>query len=113
VNGETFTVQELTEDRTKDGFDYVIMSAGGSTSEKFAPLFEEAGAIVIDNSSFYRMHEDIDLIVPEINTPSLNRKIIPNTNCSTIHSVIVVKLLYDKIGVKHVHNIIYQYISGS
>src|SRR5699024_11319972 len=57
VNGETFIVQELTEDRTKDGFDYVIMSAGGSTSEKFAPLFEEAGAIVIDNSSFFRMQD--------------------------------------------------------
>ena len=78
VNGETFTVQELTEDKAKDGFDYVIMSAGGSTSEKFAPLFEAAGSIVIDNSSFWRMHEDIDLIVPEINTPSLNRKIIAN-----------------------------------
>ncbi len=92
VNGETFTVQELTEDSTKEGFDYVIMSAGGSTSEKFAPLFETAGSIVIDNSSFFRMHEDIDLIVPEINTPTLNRKIIANPNCSTIQSVIALKL---------------------
>src|SRR5699024_6205442 len=69
VKGETYIVQELTEEKTADGFDYVIMSAGGSTSEKFAPLFEQSGAIVIDNSSFWRMHEDIDLIVPEINAP--------------------------------------------
>lgn len=113
VNGETLTVQELTEDSTKDGFDYVIMSAGGSTSEKFAPLFEAAGSIVIDNSSFWRMHEDIDLIVPEINTPTLNRKIIANPNCSTIQSVIALKPLYDKFGIKRVHYATYQSVSGS
>lgn len=113
VNGEVYTVQELTEDRTKDGFDYVIMSAGGSTSEKFAPLFEAQGSIVIDNSSFWRMHDDIDLIVPEINTPSLNRKIIANPNCSTIQSVIALKPLYDAFGVKRVNYTTYQSVSGS
>lgn len=113
VNGATYTVQELTESKTKDGFDYVMMSAGGATSETFAPLFEAAGSIVIDNSSFFRMHEDIDLIVPEINTPSLNRKIIANPNCSTIQSVIALKPLYDKFGVKRVHYATYQSVSGS
>src|SRR5699024_4341179 len=61
--GDTYIVKELTEDRVKDGFDYVLMSAGGSTSLHYSPLFEEAGAIVIDNSSAWRMDESIDLIV--------------------------------------------------
>src|SRR5699024_223628 len=111
--GQTYTVEELTEDKTDGNFDYVVMSAGGSTSEKFAPLFEEAGAIVIDNSSFWRMHDDIDLIVPEINTPKLNRKIIANPNCSTIQSVIALKPLYDAFGVKRVNYTTYQSVSGS
>lgn len=111
--GKTYIVEELTEDKTKDGFDYVVMSAGGSTSEKFAPLFEDNGAIIIDNSSFWRMKDDIDLIVPEINQPSLNRKIIANPNCSTIQSVIALQPLYDNFGIKRVHYATYQSVSGS
>src|SRR5699024_7654429 len=57
--GKTYTVQELTEDAASEHFDYVLMSAGGATSEHFSPIFEEAGAIVIDNSSQWRMHDDI------------------------------------------------------
>lgn len=113
VAGKVYTVQELTEESTQAGFDYVVMSAGGSTSEKFAPLFENEGSIVIDNSSFWRMHDDIDLIVPEINTPTLERKIIANPNCSTIQSVIALKPLYDKFGIKRVHYATYQSVSGS
>src|SRR5699024_2175303 len=113
VKGETYIVQELTEEKTADGFDYVIMSAGGSTSEKFAPLFEQSGAIVIDNSSFWRMHEDIDLIVPEINAPLFKRNIIANPNCSTIQSVIALQPLYDTFGIKRVHYATYQSVSGS
>ena len=111
--GQTYTVEELTEDKTDGNFDYVVMSAGGSTSEKFAPLFEQNGAIVIDNSSFWRMHDDIDLIVPEINQPSLKRKIIANPNCSTIQSVIALSPLHDKFEVDRVHYATYQSVSGS
>jgi aspartate-semialdehyde dehydrogenase len=113
LNGETLTVQELTDERTKEDFDYVVMSAGGSISAHFAPLFEENGAIVIDNSSQWRMHEDIDLIVPEINEPKLERKIIANPNCSTIQSVVALKPLQDKFGLKRVHYATYQAVSGS
>lgn len=112
-NGETLTVQELTDERTKEGFDYVVMSAGGSISEHFAPLFEENGAIVIDNSSQWRMHEDVDLIVPEINEPKFTRNIIANPNCSTIQSVVALKPLKDKFGLKRVHYATYQAVSGS
>ncbi|MCK1976680.1 aspartate-semialdehyde dehydrogenase [Jeotgalicoccus huakuii] len=111
--GQTYIVEELTEDKTKDGFDYVVMSAGGRASEKFAPLFEDNGAIIIDNSSFWRMKDDIDLIVPEINEPRLNRKIIANPNCSTIQSVIALQPLYDNFGIKRVHYATYQSVSGS
>ena len=111
--GKTYTVEALTDDKTDGQFDYVIMSAGGSTSEHFAPLFEENGAIVIDNSSQWRMHEGIDLIVPEVNEPKLNRKIIANPNCSTIQSVVPLKPLQDKFGLKRVAYTTYQAVSGS
>ncbi|WP_031544707.1 aspartate-semialdehyde dehydrogenase [Salinicoccus luteus] len=113
VQGRTYTVRELTEEATKEGFDYVIMSAGGGTSKHFAPLFEEGGAIVIDNSSQWRMHEDIDLIVPEINRPVLDRRIIANPNCSTIQSVVALQPLKEKFGLKRVHYTTYQAVSGS
>ncbi|WP_017549001.1 aspartate-semialdehyde dehydrogenase [Salinicoccus carnicancri] len=113
VMGEELTVQELTEETPKQGFDYVVMSAGGSTSRQFAPLFEENGSIVIDNSSQWRMHEDIDLIVPEINAPKLDRKIIANPNCSTIQSVVALQPLKEKFGLKRVNYTTYQAVSGS
>ena len=111
--GKTYTVEALTDNKTDGQFDYVIMSAGGSTSEHFAPLFEENGAIVIDNSSHWRMHEGIDLIVPEVNEPKLNRNIIANPNCSTIQSVVPLKPLQDKFGLKRVAYTTYQAVSGS
>lgn len=91
--GKTYTVQELTDARASEHFDYVLMSAGGGTSEHFAPLFEKGGVIVIDNSSQWRMAEDIDLIVPEVNEPTFTRGIIANPNCSTIQSVVPLKVL--------------------
>ncbi|MCG3401163.1 aspartate-semialdehyde dehydrogenase [Staphylococcus massiliensis] len=112
-DGKTYTVQELTEDKTDGNFDYVIMSAGGGTSKTFAPLFEQHGAIVIDNSSQWRMTEDIDLIVPEVNAPKLERKIIANPNCSTIQSVVPLKLLDEAFGLNRVAYTTYQAVSGS
>ncbi|MHC3759048.1 aspartate-semialdehyde dehydrogenase [Staphylococcus succinus] len=111
--GETYTVRELTEDAANEAFDFVLMSAGGTTSEHFSPIFEQAGAIVIDNSSQWRMTEGIDLIVPEVNEPILDRKIIANPNCSTIQSVVPLKLLQEQYGLKRVAYTTYQAVSGS
>lgn len=111
--GKTYTVQELTEAAASEHFDFVLMSAGGSTSAHFSPIFEQAGAIVIDNSSQWRMTEGIDLIVPEVNEPILNRKIIANPNCSTIQSVVPLKVLQDAYGIERVAYTTYQAVSGS
>ena len=113
VKGETLIVEELTEEKAKQSFDYVLMSAGGGTSLHFAPLFEKSGAVVIDNSSAWRMDDTIDLVVPEVNTPSLKRRIIANPNCSTIQSVVPLKALADSFGVKRVAYTTYQSVSGS
>jgi len=111
--GQTYVVRELTEDAAEEHFDFVLMSAGGSTSLKFSPLFEQSGAIVIDNSSAFRMDEDIDLIVPEVNSPKSNRTIIANPNCSTIQSVVPLKPLADHFGLERVSYTTYQAVSGS
>ncbi|WP_353420265.1 aspartate-semialdehyde dehydrogenase [Staphylococcus coagulans] len=111
--GQTYTVQELTEQATEDHFDYVLMSAGGGTSAQFAPLFESNGATVIDNSSQWRMTEDVDLIVPEVNAPTFKRGIIANPNCSTIQSVVPLKPLQEQFGLKRVAYTTYQAVSGS
>lgn len=111
--GKTYTVQELTDEAASEHFDYVLMSAGGGTSEHFAPLFEQAGAIVIDNSSQWRMTEDVDLVVLEVNEPHFTRGIIANPNCSTIQSVVPLKVLQDAFGLSRVAYTTYQAVSGS
>ncbi|MFB9859818.1 aspartate-semialdehyde dehydrogenase [Salinicoccus siamensis] len=113
VHNKLYTVQALTEESADEKFDYVIMSAGGTTSEHYAPVFEENGAIIIDNSSHWRMYEDVDLIVPEINSPKLKRRIIANPNCSTIQSVVVLAPLKEKFGLIRVDYTTYQAVSGS
>lgn len=112
-NGNTYIVEELTEEKTNEPFDFVLMSAGGDTSLHFSPLFEKNGAVVIDNSSAWRMNSEIDLIVPEVNRPSLARQIIANPNCSTIQSVGPLKVLDDAYGLKRVAYTTYQSVSGS
>lgn len=111
--GKIYVVEELTEEKTDGGYDYVLMSAGGDTSLRFAPLFEKAGAVVIDNSSAWRMDPTIDLVVPEVNKASLDRRIIANPNCSTIQSVVPLKPLADACGLKRVAYTTYQSVSGS
>lgn len=112
--GRDVVVEELTEDSFRDrGIDYALFSAGGDTSLRFAPIAEECGVIVIDNSSAWRMNPEIDLVVPECNRPTLNRKIIANPNCSTIQSVVPLKPLNDKFGIEHIAYTTYQAVSGS
>lgn len=113
VHGETYIVEELTEEKAKQLFDYVLMSAGGGTSTTYSPIFEEYGAIVIDNSNAFRMHPEIDLVVPEINQPTLNRRIIANPNCSTTQSVGPLNLLEKVFGLERVAYTTYQSVSGS
>ena len=80
---------------------------------KFAPIAERDGVIVIDNSSAWRMDPEIDLVVPECNAPTLERKIIANPNCSTIQSVVPLRPLHDAFGLKRVAYTTYQAVSGS
>ncbi len=92
-----------------------IFSAGASVSKEFAPLFAAAGTFVIDNSSAWRMNEDIPLVVPEINASLLNRntKIIANPNCSTIQMVLALSQLHKHFKIKRLVVSTYQSVSGT
>lgn len=113
--GKEYTVQELTDHSFDDGFDFALFSAGGSTSGKFAPIAAEQGCIVVDNSSFWRMHDDVPLVVPEVNIEDAknNKGIIANPNCSTIQAMLPLKALDDKYGIKRVVYSTYQAVSGA
>ncbi|QTY28024.1 aspartate-semialdehyde dehydrogenase [Flavobacterium sp. CS20] len=95
--------------------DIALFSAGGQTSLDWAPKFAKAGTTVIDNSSAWRMHENIKLVVPEINAHELtkNDKIIANPNCSTIQLVMALKPLHDAFKIKRVIVSTYQSITGT
>lgn len=95
--------------------DFALFSAGSSTSLKYAPLFAAAGTTVIDNSSAWRMNEEIPLIVPEVNGDVLTpeNKIIANPNCSTIQMVMVLNPLHQKYGIKRIVVSTYQSVSGT
>ena len=110
-----YTVNELKEDSFDSGFDYAIFSAGGETSRKFAPIAANKGCTVIDNSSAFRMDDNIPLIVPEVNSDKiLNYKgIIANPNCSTIQAVTCLKPLDEKYNIKRIVYSTYQAVSGA
>ena len=107
-------VRELKED-VFEGIDIAIFSAGGSTSEKYAPHAAAAGCIVVDNSSAWRMDERCPLVVPEVNPDALegHNGIIANPNCSTIQMVVALKPLHDAAGIRRVVVSTYQAVSGS
>jgi aspartate-semialdehyde dehydrogenase len=113
--GKTYPVQELTEHSFDQGFDVALFSAGGETSLKFAPIAASKGAVVIDNSSAWRMKPNIPLVVPECNGNILSKHhtIIANPNCSTIQSVVPLKVIDDLFGLKRVIYSSYQAVSGS
>ena len=114
--GKKYTVEELNEN-SFEGKDIKIalFSAGGSVSEKYAPIAAKAGVTVIDNSSHFRMNPDVPLVVPEINPEDIktNNGIIANPNCSTIQSVLPLKPIHDKYKIKRVIYSTYQSVSGS
>ncbi len=99
--GTELPVFELREDSFK-GIDVALFSAGGSVSRKFAPLAAQAGCVVIDNSSAFRMDPNVPLIVPEVNPDAVapHPNIIANPNCSTIQMVVALKPIYDAVGIK-------------
>ena len=112
--GKEYVVEELTED-SFDNIDIALFSAGGGVSKQYAPIAAKKGAVVIDNSSAWRMEDNCALVVPEINIDDVYSKsnIIANPNCSTIQSVLPLKALSDKFGLKRVVFTTYQSVSGS
>lgn len=116
--GKKHTVRELTEDAFKDlGVDIALFSAGGGTSKIFAPIVAASGAVVIDNSSTWRMDPEVPLVVPEVNAHAIsqykNKGIIANPNCSTIQAMVPLKPLAVKYGLKRVIYSTYQAVSGA
>jgi len=113
---QEITILELSEENIKNRhIDYALFSAGGSISLEYAPVFAKYGAVVIDNSSAWRMQEEIPLIVPEVNPQAaFNHKgIIANPNCSTIQSVLPLQVLKALYGLKSISFTTYQAVSGS
>ena len=113
--GKDYTVIELKDENIKDDIDVALFSAGGDMSKEYAPKFKAKGAIVVDNSSAWRMEKDIPLVVPEANPEALDghNGIIANPNCSTIQVMPVLKVLADKYGLKRVIYSTYQAVAGS
>ncbi len=113
--GEELVVEELTHDSFK-GVDIALFSAGGGISTEFAPSAAATGAVVIDNSSAFRMDDDVPLVVPEINPDAAThrpRNIIANPNCTTIISLMALAPLHEAFGLRSVIASSYQAVSGS
>ena len=110
-----YIIQEFKEDSFDKHFDYAIFCAGGTVSEKYAPIAANKGCVVIDNSSVFRMDKDVPLVVPEVNPEDIrkNNGIIANPNCSTIQAVLPLKAIDDKYGIKRIVYSTYQAVSGA
>jgi aspartate-semialdehyde dehydrogenase len=113
--GEEVPVQELTKDSFA-GVDIALFSAGGGTSKEFAPAAAAAGAIVIDNSSAFRMDPEVPLVIPEVNpldVRSVPKGIIANPNCTTIITLMGLTPLHREFGLRNIIASSYQAVSGS
>ncbi|MDI3234956.1 aspartate-semialdehyde dehydrogenase [Exiguobacterium antarcticum] len=112
--GQDIMIQALSEQITDDGIDVALFAAGGTISEQYAPLLANAGTLVVDNSSAFRMQAGIPLVVPEVNPEAIGPKnrLIANPNCSTIQSVVALAPL-QQFGLKRVNYTTYQAVSGS
>ena len=111
---DLITVEELTE-RSFDKIDMVFFSAGGENSRKWVPIARQAGAIVIDNSSVFRMEPDVPLVIPEINGEDVRKHhgLIANPNCTTAVALMAIYPLHRAFGVRRVFAASYQAVSGS
>src|SRR5882757_4607141 len=112
--GKTYTVEELTKDSFK-GIDIALFSAGGSISKEFGPIAVAAGAVVVDNSSAFRMKDGVPLVVPEVNPEQIHKHngLIANPNCSTIIMNVPVWPLHKVNRVKRIIVSTYQAVSGA
>lgn len=113
--GKEYIVEELTESSFDRDTDIALFSAGGDISRKFAPIAASKGVLVIDNSSAWRMAEEVPLVVPEVNPKRAfeNKGIIANPNCSTIQCMAPLKALAEKYGLRRVIYNTYQAVSGT
>ena len=114
--GENILVEVLDENSFA-GVQIGLFSAGGSISEKFAPIAAQAGCVVIDNTSAFRMVDDIPLVVPEVNPEAIvdykSKGIIANPNCSTIQMLVALKPIHDAVKIKRIIVSTYQAVSGT
>ncbi|MBE6082157.1 aspartate-semialdehyde dehydrogenase [Acidilutibacter cellobiosedens] len=110
-----YVVEELNEDSFNKPIDIALFSAGGEISKKFAPIAKSKKIVVIDNSSTWRLYDDVPLVVPEVNPEDVLKHdyIISNPNCSTIQSVVPLKPLDDAYHIKRIIFSTYQAVSGS
>jgi aspartate-semialdehyde dehydrogenase len=114
--GERIRVRELTaRSLASAGAHIALFSAGAAVSREFAPVAARAGTLVIDNSSAFRMHPDVPLVVPEVNPGAigLHRGIIANPNCSTIQLVVALKPLHDRFTIRRIVVSTYQAVTGA
>ena len=113
-NGSHVEVEELTED-SFDGIDIALLAVSADTALTFAPIAVEAGALVIDYSSAWRMRDNVPLVVPEVNPEDLRHHegIVANGNCCAIPLTVVLKPLHDKVGIERVIVSTYQSASGA
>jgi aspartate-semialdehyde dehydrogenase len=113
-NGSVLTCQAVSEDSIQ-GLDLVLSSAGGSVSAEWTPKIVAAGATVVDNTSYWRMHDDVPLVVAEVNPEALDGHsgIVANPNCSTMQMVVALKPLFDEAGIERLVISTYQAVSGT
>ena len=114
--GKNYTVIELTEEAVRSRkVDIALFSAGAGTSKTYAPIFADCGAVVIDNSSQWRMDPSVPLVVPEVNPEDIawNHGIIANPNCSTIQAVVALAPLHSRYHIKRIVYSTYQAVSGA
>src|SRR5690349_1943232 len=108
---------DLLRENSFEDIDIALFSAGGSVSDKFAPIAAQAGSVVVDNTARFRMEPDVPLVVPEVNASAIpeykKRGIIANPNCSTIQMVVALKPIHDAAKIKRVVVSTYQSASGA
>jgi len=116
INDEEYIIEQLTKSRVQEiKADYALFAAGADVSKEWAQQFTTVGTIVIDNSSYFRMHENVPLVVPEVNLHTItpNNKLIANPNCSTIGAVVALAPLDRAYKIKRIIYATYQAISGA
>jgi aspartate-semialdehyde dehydrogenase len=113
-NGSLLECRPLSEETIR-GLDIVLSSAGGALSAEWTPRLVEAGAVVVDNTSYWRMRDDVPLVVAEVNPDAVegHKGIVANPNCSTMQMVVALKPLYDEAGIERLVISTYQAVSGT